>query len=341
MEFKLYSIQTDTVIDAFVVMGETTYGEAIQHLFPLINKFDSQRKIQDKKFYEKLKRDISDGCVIPPITIAFIDSELPSPFNIKSALDHISKNISNGFILDGIQRLNTLKRAFDENALDLNKGLFFNAIFCTSEDKLLYRMITLNNGQRPMTPRHQVEVMMRNVLHFSEDLSVQTEKERSRKIVRGSFNFSDIVQAYLAFITNSIHIDNAKIIDEKMDQLLVGKILENDPKNYTVKLEQVINLIVKFSEHKELKEWLKNTNNLIGFCVGISGSFSIIEHLNTEDFWMHISKFEDAFAGLDKSKIKLGKVRKQLVRFFISGISKLKYLDELELLDILGQEIES
>lgn len=341
MEFTLYSIKRDNVIDAHVALGETTYKEALYYLNPLIDKFDSQRKIQDKKFYEKLKRDMIDGCVIPPITVAFIEPNINADFSVESAKRYFDENIENAFILDGIQRLNTLKNASAEGTLDITGALYFNAIFCSSEDKLLYRMITLNNGQRPMTPRHQVEVMMKSVLKITpQALPVQTEKERGKGIIRGSFNYADLVQAYLAFITNSIHIDNAKIIDEKMDQLLVGKILDNEPRNYSIKFDDVLNLIIKMIDNKDIKTWLKTTNNLLGFCVGINTTYATISTYDNDQIIAFINKFEEAFEGLDKSKIKLGKVRKQLVKFYISGIDRLKNLDVLDLLDVLGQEIE-
>ena len=33
-------------------------------------------------------------------------------------------------------------------------------------DRLLYRMITLNNGQKPMTARHQIEILASNIFDF-------------------------------------------------------------------------------------------------------------------------------------------------------------------------------
>ena len=219
---NIYEIDSDEVINAVVVNGSITYKEAVDKLVPLINKTEFQRKLQDKKFYEKLERDIVDGCIMPPITIAFVDTSIKSYSKKEDIVKFFEKNYSKSFVLDGIQRLNTLSRVKDSKRINLDKKLYLNIVFSDSIDKLLYRMITLNNGQKPMTPRHQVEVMMANVFDFKElGIAVQTEKERAVKIKMNSFNKSDLVQAYLAYMANSPMVDNKKIIQDKMHYLII------------------------------------------------------------------------------------------------------------------------
>ncbi|WP_241151507.1 hypothetical protein, partial [Pseudomonas viridiflava] len=93
-------------------------------------------------------------CVMPPITVAFVtDKEFGANNEIE---DYVNENIDASFVLDGIQRLNTLYRAAEEVEFGDDYVIYINFILCDSVEKLLYRMITLNNGQRPMTPRHQV-----------------------------------------------------------------------------------------------------------------------------------------------------------------------------------------
>lgn len=223
---NIYEIDSDEVIDAIVVSGSITYREAIEKLVPLISKTEFQRKLQDKKFYEKLERDIVEGCIMPSITIAFVDKTITAKSNKDDIINFFDKNYKKSFVLDGIQRLNTLKRVSNSNDINLEKKLYLNIVYSDSVDKLLYRMITLNNGQKPMTPRHQVEVMMANVFDFNElGIEVQTEKERAIKIKMNSFNKSDLVQAYLAYMANSPMVDNKKIIQDKMDELIVNKIV--------------------------------------------------------------------------------------------------------------------
>src|SRR5690606_30534564 len=115
-------------------------------------------------------------------------------------------------------------------------------------DNLLYRMITLNNGQRPMTARHQVEILTSNAFQCdSAGLVLATEKDGKRGR-RGLFKRSDFELAYMAFLSNSIAIDSQKLIQEKLDELLANKILERDPSEDGVEFGDVVRLVAKFCE---------------------------------------------------------------------------------------------
>jgi hypothetical protein len=71
-----------------------------------------------------------------------------------------------------------------------------------------------------MTARHQIEILANNVYDFETlSIKVRTEKERKRA-TKGAFKKADIVKAYIAFLSNSTNIDNRKIIEQKMDELV-------------------------------------------------------------------------------------------------------------------------
>lgn len=331
---KIYDKDYDKVINGVVAIGSITYKDAIDKLVPLISKTDFQRKLQDKRFYQKLERDIEKGCVMPTITLAFVNNNIDSNSKIEDILNYFKENVSNSFVLDGIQRLNTLSRVFENNKLDENRSLYFNIIFSDSVDKLLYRMITLNNGQKPMTPRHQVEMLMANAYNFEElGIEIQTEKDRAEKIKINSFSKSDIVQAYLAYMANSPMIDNKKIIEEKMDELIVSKIIANEPIDERASFKDVIIAIAKFKESSKSLKWLKQTNNLVGFAVGMKYSHIEIGKLSVDEFEHKIEIFDKAFSDFNPSKIKLGKMRRELSFEYFKNYSKLGELDQYELLE--------
>ncbi|WP_294333075.1 hypothetical protein [uncultured Chryseobacterium sp.] len=331
---KIYDSDSDKVINGVVATGSLTYKEAIDMLTPLISKTEFQRKLQDKKFYEKLERDIVNGCVMPPITLAFVEDSININTQIKEIESYFEKEYERSFVLDGIQRLNTLKRVSNQKEFDFGKKLYFNIIFSDKVDKLLYRMITLNNGQKPMTPRHQVEMLMANVFDFeSFGIAVQTEKERADKIKMNSFNRSDIEQAYLAYMANSPMVDNKKIIQDKMDELIVNKIISTEPKDDSGNFEDVIKAIAKFQVKSVNIKWLKQANNLVGFAVGMKTSHSLISNLSAEEFENSIEIFEKAFSDFNPSKIKLGKMRRELSFEYFKNYSKLKDFDSYELLE--------
>ncbi|NQZ55860.1 MAG: hypothetical protein HRT88_00075 [Lentisphaeraceae bacterium] len=272
---------------------------------------------------------------MPPLTIAFVNPDLSaSVSDISSIQTYINENIGKGYILDGIQRLNTLDRIRDNENLNADLPVYINVIIAPTEDKLLYRMITLNNGQKPMTPRHQIEILTQELFDLSDlDIDIQTEKEKGKKAIKGSFSLGDISKAYLAFLTNEVNNENNKIIGEKMDQIIVGRIMDKKPENNEFDFKSTLMIINKLSQNDEAKRWLKLSNNLIGFCVGIKQSYKTLEKIDVEDFVDSIKLFDQAFHSINPSKVNLGKVRRLLSKAFIEDYVNCAEMDELELVE--------
>lgn len=331
MSVTIFDKASDGVIDSVVATGKTSYQYAIDNLFPLTDRFSAQRKTQDKKFYARLERDILDHCLMPAITIAFVNPDFHNGTETQIT-QYILDNISSGYVLDGIQRLNTLKRASESEKFDGKQSLYINVIISPSEDKLLYRMITLNNGQKPMTPRHQIEILTQELFDFSEvNISVQTEKERAENVVKGSFDLGDLSKAYLAFLTGTVNNDNNKIIGEKMDQIIVGRIMDKQPTDDSIDFKKVIKEIDRLCVSDSIKKWLKVGNNLIGFSVGIKISHEAISNATPNEFEEAIKLFELAFKFINPSKVNLGKFRRELSQNFIENYAEHHSFDEMEL----------
>lgn len=319
---KIYNIAKDEVISGICGLGETNYEFTLEYIYPLVNKLNEQRKLLDNKFYKRLERDILLGCLMPPLTLAFVnkDNNIDS---VESLLEYVTKNINKGFILDGIQRLNTLKRASEKLEFNLSKEIYFNIIIADNKDKLLYRMITLNNGQKGMTPRHQIEILTKELFNFEElNITIQSEKEKSISSVKDSFSLGDISKGYMAFLTNNVNNENSKIIEEKMDEILVGRILDNDINKNEIEFFNLLQIVDKFSENKYCLNWFQTVNNFIGFSVGAIKSYRFITNLKSEDLEFLLEKFEKSFKSLNTSKINIGKFRRELSKDYIENIEK-------------------
>jgi len=340
MNIEIYSVDIDNVIASTVATGRLTYESALNHLFPLINRFSHQRKIQTPDFYKRLSKDILDGCIMPPLTIAFVASDFENTGDFKKSdvENYVKNNINNGYILDGIQRLNTLYNISEEEGFDKNRNLYVNIILSKNKDMLLYRMITLNNGQKPMSPRHQIEVLTKELFDFKElEIEVQSEKDRSENIIRGSFNLADISKGYMAYITGNINNENNKIISEKMDEIIVKNIFENAKANKH-DFSSVLSLIDKLSEDAPSKKWLKTQNNLIGFCVGIRNSLEDFSSITPGDFSNFTNNFETAFKSINPSKVNLGRYRRELASKVVSKISEFISKSSSEMTDFFIDE---
>lgn len=342
MNIKLFTIDNDEVINSKFITGRTDYGFALNNFLPLIDRLEIQRQGQNPKFYSRLETDILKGCIMPPITLAFVGLELNTE-DLEKIEQIINNEIGNAFILDGLQRLRTLQRSAirKDYSIDMNRPVFVNILLCDSMDKLLYRMITLNNGQKPMTARHQIEIIASNVYDFSNSsVTIQTEKHKSKKPIPGAFKQADFIKAYLAFLSKSINIENAKIIEAKMDELIADKILDINIKDQTVEFTQIIDLIDLFTiKNNSLKKWFQNVNNLIGFAAGISNTYKFISRLSSDEFYDHVLVFEKAFEYFDVSKIRVGDVRRKTLNYFINHFEELGDVEETDLIDALSQEI--
>lgn len=340
---KVYDTCIDKVVNSIFVSGKSDYSEGIDKLVPLINKYAEQRNSLSAKFYDKLKRDIEKGCVMPPLTIAIIDENqiLLNSQEIENDKieEFINTNIENAFILDGIQRLSTLNTIPKEN-LELSRPLYVNVLISNSKDNFLYRMITLNNGQKPMSARHQIEILAGSIYDFDKlNLEFRTEKEAkiSRKV--GVFKKEIIIKGYMAFLTRSYNMDNTKIIESKMDELIFGKIMERPPTEMTFQFEDIIDLISKYLDNKDLLDWFKVENNFIGFCSAMSVGYEKICKESDEVIVSFIYSFEAAFKGFNVSKINLGVSRRKSVNYVFEKFDNFLNLSPIEILDELSQVV--
>lgn len=320
---ELFNSNRDEVIKSTVAQAATTYRYALDKLYPLIDKFEEQRKVQRRKFYERLETDILRGCLMPPITLAFVQDELSKTTNKDKISAYVNENVGDGYILDGMQRLTTLLSASEKEGFDDSRPLYVNVIVAERYDLLLYRMITLNNGQKPMTARHQIEMLTKGLIDTgSLNISILSEKETEQGKVPGAFKRADISAAYTAFLTNSVNNDNSRIIESKLDEILVGKVMESNLSESDVTFSRVLRVVDRFSADINARDWLRLGNNLIGFSVGARSSMGHLEELTAEQFGAAVAVFDQAFRSIDVSKINVGKIRRELARTFTAKITE-------------------
>jgi len=339
MNIKLYDVQYDNVIKSYYLTVGVDYEYALNKLVPLINKLDFQRNPLRASFYRRLERDIETGCIMPNITIAIkLNESLIEEHKITE--EFIDENINSAFVLDGIQRLNTLSRISDK--VDLNRTLYCNILLSTSMDRLLYRMVTLNNGQKPMSARHQIEILANNIFDFDK-LAIlgvtEKDKQKIKAIDKETMNKDNLIKGYLAYISNSVNIDNQKIIEEKMNELIADKIMDSNISTKTEEFEDVIEYVSLMLEDESLNSWFKVANNFIGFAAAMNISFEEIRLLERNDLASYINAFEEVFSAIDVSKIKLGTARRNMVKYYFENFSKLSKYGYSELLDIISQEL--
>lgn len=332
-------VSQDNVIKSAFVSGHTSFEYALEKIHPLLDRFEPQRKAQNKKFYDRLRADIVTGCIMPPITLAFVSPEDCDKTEADELQNFINENIDSGYILDGMQRMITLKDASETAGFDPGRILYLNIIIASRYDLLLYRMITLNNGQKPMTARHQIEMLTKGAIDLSgADMTIATEKQTEGTKIHNAFRMSDISEAYTAYLSNSPHNQNSKIIESKLDEILVGKVMEANITDETFTFSDILSEVSRLQHDTFLRDWLRQLNNLIGFTLGAKTSLASIRDLQAEELIDPLRNFEAAFDAINPSKVNIGKYRRELSTVFFKRIGELKDWDESQLTELFFEE---
>lgn len=198
------------------------------------NEFQRKRVRSSSTIYSLLRKDLTEGCIIPPIVLALSSDTQDDKFHDLTddqSIEYITQNKNRLIILDGLQRTLTIR--------DLHKSLEEEGFF--SEEKLknlkelklrievylginkvgiLYRMLTLNTGQTPMSMRHQIEILYSD--YRGEDfggLSLIMESEN--KPARGSneYSFKEIVEGFNSYLNRDYLPMNRNSILDNIESL--------------------------------------------------------------------------------------------------------------------------
>jgi hypothetical protein len=192
-----------------------------------------QRKvIKGFKPYERLRQDLKQGCLIPPVVLGIKMDKITVPKNMDdrqfiSSLEVIqAKDV---FIIDGLQRTTAIQNVKDsllpeELAEFLSRPLRVEVWPDITLPALTYRMILLNAGQKPMSLKHQLEVVSGPLCDslnekYSTELKIFREKDPNRRSGYGQYKFSLIAQAFQAFVQKSPHIDVRNEVIAQLNQI--------------------------------------------------------------------------------------------------------------------------
>jgi len=226
---KILASTKDLRTNTHVLYAQIDIADYITMVGKDFDRFEIQRPRQKHKAYERMQSDIEKGALLPTITLA-INPKVVNAYiklweenKIAALIDklHLSKNI---YILDGLQRTYIINDLL-EKGIKIKKGQkIFVEIWLEKEIKhLIYRLIVLNAGQKPMSMRHQVELLFVTMLDkLSEeitDLEVFREKDETRRTIPKKFPFDRIVTAYYCFLTKSPEEKRENIVVQQMNEL--------------------------------------------------------------------------------------------------------------------------
>jgi hypothetical protein len=132
---------------------------------------------------------------------------------------------NNVYIIDGLQRTNAVLQASEELSPSAKIQFLANRIrfeiwVNIPFGALAYRTLLLNAGQKPMSIKHQVEILSMKLseeLASIEGIEILTALEARRRTKKGQFNLAPLAQAFQAWLQGQPNIDLRNLV---MEQLL-------------------------------------------------------------------------------------------------------------------------
>lgn len=230
---RIISIIHDGLLNADNIMLEMTVSEYLNIGERILkdNPYQRKRVSRSATVYSLLNTDLQKLCTIPTITLAFSEGcgDVALTEGMESA--EIEQTLSNSLIiLDGLQRTYTM--------IDVDRDLTFNGdekeAFCNhmirielykglSRTGILYRMLTLNTGQTPMSKRHEIEILYSSFLERPID-GIRFIRQASPEHREGidDYDFDDAIEGFNSFIdSDESAIDHMKLLSviQRLDKL--------------------------------------------------------------------------------------------------------------------------
>jgi hypothetical protein len=193
--------------------------------------FHLQRRRETHRAYARLKSDIRDGALLPSITLSVkpenVDGILPI-YNAYKANPVDATDLASVLnaprsvdILDGLQRTYIMRDLADEGQ-EFKEGQRILVEFWLEPNlyNLIYRIIVLNAGQKPMSIRHQLELLFASLQGSIEQkvptIEIYRERDATRRRRPRKFAFNIVVSAYQAMITASPELQKSNIVANQL-----------------------------------------------------------------------------------------------------------------------------
>jgi len=344
---KILNKLFDNRIQAYNILLEITiedYFELSQKIIDK-NQFQRRRVKSSSTVYRLLKNDLKIGCIIPPIVLALstkgIDLNIKDTGNekiIKSINDHLEDLI----ILDGLQRTYTirdlikeLEKTGDGESLEkVKKGKIRIEIYVgINKLGILYRMLTLNTGQTPMSIRHQIEILYSDYLtHKVDDIQLLLEADDKTPRRIGEYKFKEIIEGFNSYVERKyLSIDRSEILEniETLEKLSAENQDRDIFVDYLKSFHHLVETFISKSNNWEFNNneierelsslpFGKNAQKIFsksqvmtgfGSALGKLIDFTVLENINSVNKLIDSVNFNDSSNTLNKLIIKLDQIR--------------------------------
>jgi hypothetical protein len=336
---KVFDWQYDKKLQAYSLMTTITIGEYLKLTAGTEENLEIQRKIvsiKKSKIYERLVQDLMKGCIIPPIVLVVrsnhevIKEELSKDTPSKEILNDSLSTLTptDVSILDGLQRTNCLRHAFvelqgDQEKLNafVNREIRVEFWVDIKFQAILYRMITLNAGQTPMSMKHQLEILNIHILDSIRtarpDIEIYTVRDAGKRTGSKQYQFSMLVEGYNAFINKSPFTDSKNEVIEELNRVNFLESFVNFDKK--IAIENFVDVLSAIDEalcnkYNEVRDSNEGTSIRYGYqffgkdpyFVGFCAALGRANHeLSQEEYDERVQKLIDLLEGEDEDPLQL------------------------------------
>lgn len=223
---KVISKLRDDRIGSDNYLLELTIGEYLELVVGVLaqNEFQRRRVQSSKSIYSLLKQDIVKGCVIPPIVLALTAINTQTKVNEGTLEKYIQEHKENLVILDGLQRTYSLldlrseyQNSDDEEMLQkvLAHRIRLEIYVGINRVGILYRMLTLNTGQTPMSLRQQIEMLYLDYAKVPlPGINLVREADKKQVMNKNEYNFREIIEGFNSYLErNELPIERADLLE--------------------------------------------------------------------------------------------------------------------------------
>ncbi len=247
--FEILTLDYDARLRCYCALAKCDYNWFLTATGGAERNLEIQREIiKGSKAYQTLRADLKRGCLLPPVVLAVKNLALPAELSqaptqgmwsaaIGSILQQLVGAVStvapqDVYIIDGLQRTNAIKQTLTEvqgtpqESTFLSQAARVEIWLNIPFGALAYRMLLLNAGQRPMSIKHQVEILsmkLQEELRPIPRLEILSSIEADRRTKQGQFHLSKLSQAFQAWLQGTPSVDLRNLV---MEQMLVESAIE-------------------------------------------------------------------------------------------------------------------
>jgi hypothetical protein len=238
MTITILGTAVDVRTDTPVIYSQMSIPDYLAIVGNKFEQFHLQRRREKHKAYGRLSSDIGEGALLPSITLAvkpqIVASILPAYEayrNDPSTAGDLAAALNTPGtvdILDGLQRTYIMRDlAIDGAKFKEDQRILVEFWLERDLHNLIYRIIVLNAGQKPMSIKHQLELLFaslqESILSQLPGVDIYLERDNTRRSHAKKFAFHVIVSAYQAMITGSPELQKDNIV---ANELMEGSALE-------------------------------------------------------------------------------------------------------------------